>query len=676
MKKTKYLFNTKIEKFFMWPMIYLIIFLVLTVFIYINNKKLGLVSVFFSIIVFVLTVVILYVAKKKLMNEIVNFALDFGVVQKNFLNDFPIPYVVLDREGKVNWYNKKFEELCDEDHILNKKVNELVKQINLETLFGTEKKEHIKIGEYYYQIEVNDIYVKKDEADEESNENIEMYALYLFDETRLKGLQQKLVDQKTCIGLFYIDNFEEALESIEEVRRPLLVALIDRNINKFAQNIDAVVRKFEKDKYFFIFQQKYLHHLQSNKFSILDDIRAINIGNEMSVTLSMGIGVNGKTFSETLSYARTSMDLALGRGGDQAVIKDVEKLYYYGGKTKVVEKSTRVKTRVKAHAFRELLESKENVIIMGHKLQDLDSLGAAIGIYRAAHTFNKKVNIILNEITTSVRPLYESFINDSEYEEDLFLTDDEAIQLVDKNTLLVVVDVNRPSYTECPELLEIASNIVVFDHHRVGSENIENAVLSYVEPYASSTSEMISEILQYMGDKIKLKPLEADALFAGITVDTKNFTVKTGVKTFEAAAFLRRNGADVVRVRKFFRNDMASYKARAEAIKDAEIYKEDLAITFCPAKNIESPTIVAAQTADELLNISGIKASFVFTEIENIIYVSSRSIDDINVQVIMEKLGGGGHLNVAGAQLINFTIEEAFELLKETIDKLIEEGEL
>ncbi|TCT13134.1 c-di-AMP phosphodiesterase-like protein [Natranaerovirga pectinivora] len=679
MKESKYQFNTKVERYFIWPAFYLLAFVLLSIIISIYDKKLGLISFIFCSFILIITILLHYVVKKKLMSEVINFALDFGVVQKNLLYNFPIPYIVLDNQGKIRWYNEKFEKLCVDDKILNKPISSIVQEINYETLINNKDSiKHIQIGENFYELEVKPIYVNEINEDKsaEFDEPIKMYAVYLFDETKIKDLQSRIKDQKTVIGLLYIDNFEEALQSIEEVRRPLLVALIDRNINKFAQNIDAVVRKFEKDKYFFIFQHKYLHQLQSNKFAILDDIRAINIGNEMPVTLSMGIGVNGKSFTQSVEFARTSIDLALGRGGDQAVVKDMERLYYYGGKTKDVEKSTRVKTRVKAHAFRELLEGKDKVIIMGHKLQDLDSLGAAIGIYRAAKTLNKKAYIVLKDITTSVRPLYELFKLDAEYEEDMFLKNEEAIEKADNNTLLVVVDVNRPSYTECPELLEIIPNIVVFDHHRVSSENIENAVLSYIEPYASSTCEMVAELIQYMSEKIKLKPLEADALFAGITVDTKNFMVKTGVKTFEAAAFLRRNGADVVRVRKLFRNDMESYKARAEAIKNAEIYKDSLAITFCPGDKIESPTIVAAQTADELLNISGIKASFVLTQIENTIYISSRSIDDINVQLIMEKLGGGGHLNVAGAQLVNFTVEDALDVLKDKIDELIEEGEL
>lgn len=679
---SKYQFNPKIEKFFKWPILFCGIFLILTGITFVKDKFLGFVALSFFFILLILSLGLLYFSKKRLMSEIINFALDFAVVQKNFLYSFPIPYLLLDHQGKIRWYNKQAESICEEDKLLDKSIASIISDISEDDLPYDDidtKTFHVQLGEKYYEVDIKCIKLEdsnKEFEEKGQNKSIYMYAVYLFDETLVKDLQKRNKEQKNIIGLLYIDNYEESLQSIEDVRRPLLVALIDRNINKFAQNIDAVVRKFEKDKYFFVFQQKYLPQLQSSKFSILDEIRSINIGNEMSVTLSIGLGVNGETYQQSVDYARIAIDLALGRGGDQAVVKDIDKLYYYGGKTKVVEKSTRVKARVKAHAFRELIEAKDKVIIMGHKLQDLDSLGAAIGIYRGAKTLNKKAHIILNEVTTSVRPLYELFVSDEEYEEDMFLDNIDAIAKADDNTLLVVVDVNRPSYTECPEILELVPSIVVLDHHRASAEYIDNAVLSYIEPYASSTCEMVAEILQYMVDKIKLKPLEADALFAGMTIDTKNFMVKTGVKTFEAAAFLRRNGADVVRVRKLFRNDMASFKARAEAIKNVELYRDNLAITYCPAEGIESPTVVTAQTADELLNITGIMASFVLTDIDGKVYISARSIDEINVQLIMEALGGGGHLNVAGAQLTQIDVNDAINILKEKIDELIEDGDL
>jgi c-di-AMP phosphodiesterase-like protein len=500
--------------------------------------------------------------------------------------------------------------------------------------------------------------------------------MYLFDETEIITLKRENKEQKLIVGLLYIDNYEEALESIDEVRRSLLTALVDRKVTKYMQSIDAVIKKLEKDKYIFVFQYKYLSFLQNNKFSILDEVRGVNIGNEMAVTISIGLGVNAENYITSYEYARAAIGLALGRGGDQAVIKDRDKISYYGGKSIQIEKNTRVKARVKAHAFREIIEGKDKVVIMGHKLGDVDSFGAAIGVYRIATTLNKKAHIVINEVTASLRPMMNRFVGNPDYEEDMFLNNEKAKEVVDNNTILVIVDVNRPSYMECVELLDYTNTIVVFDHHRQTNEAIKDASLSYIEPYASSTSEMVAEILQYIGDNLRLRSLEADALYAGIMIDTNNFLTKTGVRTFEAAAFLRRNGADATRIRKALRSDFNDFKNKADAITNTEVFMDYFAISMCDSNNSESPTVLGAQVANELLNIAKIKASFVFTEFNNMIYISARSIDEVNVQIIMEKLGGGGHLSVAGAQLENCTVEEAIQKLKSILENMVNNGEL
>ena len=419
-----------------------------------------------------------------------------------------------------------------------------------------------------------------------------------------------------------------------------------------------------------------MKQLQEDRFSLIEDVKTVKVGNEMAVTLSIGIGNGGDSYNQKYEYARMSIDLALGRGGDQVVVRDGEEITYYGGKNKQVERNSRVKARVKAHALREVIISREHVMIMGHSISDVDSLGAAIGVYCAARVLGKKAQIVLNEVTSSLRPLVEGFSEENGYPADLFIRSEEAIMMTNRNTLVVVVDVNRPSYTECPELLQRTDTVCVFDHHRQSSEVIEKPMLSYVEPYASSTCEMIAEVLQYFSENIKLASHEADCIYAGILIDTNNFMTKTGVRTFEAAAYLRRAGAEVTRVRKLLRDDMAAYKARAEAVRHAEVYRKAFAISVCPADNVESPTIAGAQAANELLNIVGIKASFVLTEYQNKIYVSSRSIDEINVQLIMERLGGGGHLNVAGAQLSDCSVAEAKRMIQSTLDEMLKEGDI
>lgn len=416
--------------------------------------------------------------------------------------------------------------------------------------------------------------------------------------------------------------------------------------------------------------------MQESRFDILDDVKTVNIGNEMSVTLSIGIGSGGQSFALRNDFARSAMDMALGRGGDQAVVKDGESIRYFGGKSRSVEKSTRVKARVKAHALRGIMETMDTVLIMGHKNMDIDCFGSAIGIWRIAATLDKNAHIVMGNINSTLKPMVDRFIDSDDYPEDIFIDEAEARELAGEHTMLIVVDVNRPSITEAPELLNIIDDIVVLDHHRQSSEIIKNAVLSYVEPYASSACEMVAEIVQYIDEITKIKSAEADAMYAGIVVDTQNFNNQTGVRTFEAAAYLRRSGADITRVRKLFREKLNDYMAKAEAVHNAEIYNKHFAISVCSAEGVESPIVIGAQAANELLNIIGIKASIVLTKYNEVIYVSARSIDEINVQVMMEKLGGGGHRSVAGAQLRSISIENAIKRIKEIITEMIKEGDL
>lgn len=615
-----------------------------------------------------------FYCKSRHVQEMVEFAADYAQVQKQLIKDLELPYGLMDNTGRIMWMNREMERVIAGDGF--KYIFTLFHEVTEETMRfeGGKNTINVTYKDRSYRMDMDLL-----DFDENFKENTEadncIIAFYLFDETEKLRLQKENLDQKMVAGLIYLDNYDDAMESVEDVRRSLLSALIDRKINKYFSSMNAVVKKLEKDKIFLVIQQKYVAQLQSDKFSILDEIKSVSIGNEMAVTASIGLGVNGENYSQNCDYSRVAIDLALGRGGDQAVIKDGDKMYFYGGKTKQVEKNTRVKARVKAHALRELLETKDKVIIMGHQLSDIDAIGAAVGVYRICKTINKRAYIVMNEITNSVRPMVERFIGNEDYEEDMFIRNSRAIELVDKNTAVVVVDVNRPSYVECPEILNIAKEIVILDHHRQSSEIIENAALSYIEPYASSASEMVAEILQYIYDGLKLKQPEADALYGGILLDTQNFTNGTGVRTFEAAAYLKKSGANVSKVMRMFRDDMEDFKARADVIKLAEIYEEKFAISVLRAENLDSPTVVGAQAANELLNVKDICASFVLTDYNGKIYVSARSIDEMNVQVVMERLGGGGHMNTAGAQL-ECSMDEAVEKLKKTLDDMREAGDL
>lgn len=614
-----------------------------------------------------------------LANEMIHFATQYETVQKQLLDDFETPYALLDMEGRILWINKKFAEITGKDKEYHKSIFTIFPMIAKQQMQDAEKTEFcIGWEDKIFRAETKHISFQATKEEREAigiQEGEYLITLYLYDETELNQYMKANQEQKLVAALVYIDNYEEALDSIEDVKRSLLAALIDRKVNEYFSKVDALVRKTEKDKYFIVFKYKYLNVLEEDKFKLIEDVKNVKVGNEMAVTLSIGVGIHGDSYNKNYEYSRMAIDLALGRGGDQAVVRKGEEVSYYGGKSKTVEKNTRVKARIKAHALRSTLESRENVIIMGHNISDADSFGAAIGIYCAAKVLNKKAQIVLNEVTSSLRPLKECFLPEKGYPEDLFINSERAMEVINRNTLVMVVDTNRPNYTECPQLLERGNAVVVFDHHRQGNEVIKNPILSYIEPYASSTCEMIAEMLQYFTENIKLEASEADCIYAGILIDTNNFMTKTGVRTFEAAAYLRRCGAEVTRVRKLLRNDMSAYKARAEIVRHAEVYKGAFAISVCPGK-MESPTIVGAQAADELLNIIGIKASFVMTEYQGKIFISSRSIDEINVQLIMERLGGGGHLNVAGAQLMNCTLSEAKRELQITIDRMLEEGEI
>ncbi len=646
------------------------------------DYRAGLLLGFFTLFYFAVTLSLYFYNKPVIMNELVSFATQYGQIQKRLLRELELPHALLDDTGKVIWTNVAFENIIHQPKGYNKTITALFPSITRDKLPDNEGVEEAQYELTYDSKEYIAKFKRislKEMAENSAMIEAEGYegyliAVYLFDETALHIALQEVDDQSLSVGLFYLDNYEEALESVEEVRRSLLIALIDRKINKYIAALDGIVKKLEKDKYLVVMRKKSVAQLQSARFDILEDVKTVNIGNEMAVTLSIGVGLDGLTYAQNYEYARNAIDLALGRGGGQAVLKTPESIIYYGGKSQQVEKNTRVKARVKAHALKEIIAGKDKVLIMGHRMADVDSFGSAVGIYRIAQALDRKAHIVLNDVSNTLQPLVDLFKNNPEYDSDMIVGSSQAMEIAGNNAVLVVVDVNRPSITECPDLLRVCKSIVVLDHHRQGTDTIENATLSYVEPYASSACEMVSEILQYTADNIKIRTEEADCMYSGIMIDTNNFMSKTGVRTFEAAAFLRRSGADVTRVRKMFREDAAEYKAKADAVSQAEIYRQSFAISVCLSEDVQSPTIIGAQAANELLNIKGVKASFVLTDYQGKIYVSARSIDEVNVQIIMERMGGGGHMSIAATQLEGISMAEAIGSLKSTIDTMIEEG--
>ena len=664
------------KAFMRWPLILSVLLIVLNLLVYYISIKAGIV-VSVGILIYVgIAVVVLRCHRPFIVNGLIAFANQYDTLEKRILEELALPYAIMDMNGKMIWSNKVFAELTGKDQFYKKNISSIFPDVTADKLPVSEKKEMSEVctqfGEKVYRISMQRVslgeVVARSELFEKNDRKVSLIAMYLYDDTELKEYIKKNEDDKLVVALAYLDNYEEALESVEDVRRSLLIALIDRKITKYFSNFDGLVKKLEKDKYFLIMRQSSLEALKEQRFHILEEVKTVNIGNEMAITLSIGVGLNASTYIQNYEYSRIAIEMALGRGGDQVVIKNGNNITYYGGKTQQVEKTTRVKARVKAQALKEFMSTKDRVVVMGHKITDVDALGAAIGIYRAGKTIGKTVNIVVNDPTVSIRPLMAGFMNNSDYDPSMFVNSAQAKEFVDNNTVVVVVDTNKPSYTECEDLLHMTKTIVVLDHHRRGSEVIDNAVLSYVEPYASSACEMVAEILQYFSDDLRIRNMEADCIYAGIMIDTNNFTTRAGVRTFEAAAFLRRSGADVTRVRKMLRDNLESYQARAEAVRTAHIYRDCFAIARCPSEGLDSPTVVGAQAANELLNIAGVKASFVLTEYNNEVYISARAIDEVNVQVMMEKMGGGGHMNIAGAQ-VKATPDEVEKMLKDIIDE-------
>lgn len=681
--KDKLKFRGSMKHYLRWPLYLTMILVVLNILVYMVNMRAGILVTLGSLFYMGAALGIYLYHKPVILNDLIAFANQYDALEKRMLEELPLPYAIMDTEGRMIWNNREFSRLTGRSQFYKKNVNTIFSEISADKLPVEGEHEitemSIRFRERIYRVSIQRVTVQdvvnRTEILEDVTKDVSLIAMYFYDETELQEYIQKNEDDKLVVALAYLDNYEEALESLEEVRRSLLIALIDRKITKYFSNYDGLVRKLEKDKYFLIMRQSSLEALKEQRFHILDEIKTVNIGNEMAVTLSIGIGLNSATYLQNYEYSRIAIEMALGRGGDQVVIKNGNSITYFGGKAQQMEKTTRVKARVKAQALKEFMSTKDRVVVMGHKITDVDALGAAIGIYRAGKTLGKPVHIVINDPTASIRPLMAGYIGNPDYEPSMFVDSSQAKEIVDNNTVVVVVDTNKPSYTECQELLYMTKTIVVLDHHRRGSEVIQNAVLSYVEPYASSTCEMAAEILQYFSDDLRLRNLEADCLYAGIVIDTNNFTTRSGVRTFEAAAFLRRNGADITRVRKLLRDDLESYKARAEAVRTAEIYRDCFAFAKCPSEGLDSPTVVGAQAANELLNIAGVKASFVLTSYNNEVYVSARAIDEINVQVMMERMGGGGHLNIAGAQ-VKASVEETERMVKDIIDQLSLEGEL
>ncbi len=590
---------------------------------------------------------------------------------KENMDDFPLALVFLDLKGNIKWHNKRFGDEIGEN-LVNTNFQEIAPDLKLISLYESKDNinEHVTINGKSYQVSgsiVGGINLSKSAPTNSKEATFSEYtiALYIIDRTAEYTLRQRFIDSRTYHCILWVDNYDDLLKSTPENQHANLVAKIDQCINDWLGFMAAVCRKYEKDKYFIVFEHKNYDQAVKNRFNILDTIREINVGNRIPVTLSMGIGC-GDTAVDSHKYASAAIDMALGRGGDQVVVKDSEQFKFFGGTSESFEKRTKVKARVAANALREHIKSADTVFIMGHNRPDMDSFGAAVGLSRVIRDLGKPVHVVfdIKEGTLEeVLPLFENGEHNK-----YFISEQNALSLCTKNSLVIVVDTHNPAYVDAPKLYKEVPTRIVIDHHRQGSNFIDNPVLIFHEPFASSTSEMVTEIIQYLHNTTsELSELEAQALFMGITLDTKNFTTKAGVRTFEAAAFLRQFGVDTMAVKRVFQSDLVSYIKRAQIVEKTEIFRDVYAISYWNNNEEKRANIICAQAADELLNISGVEASFVACRMNSTIVISGRSLGASNVQVVMEALGGGGHLTVAGAQLQDVTMDVAIERLKKAI---------
>lgn len=653
--------NRKTKFYYMTGGFYIIIIFLMGLVTFFFEFSLAIAEILIGALLCIVNYLYKKYSEKRISEMFENMTLQIGSETRNALMRFPLPMLIIEQSGKIKWYNDLFLEMANGQHLYDKNTQEILPGLVPDSVF--ENSDSMVLATVTYSGRTYRVFGSSSHPEAKNNIII---VLYFDDITEYAEYKQKYIDEKTFECLIFVDNYDELMESVTSSATPIIQAQLYKHINDWSNENGGVLIKYEKDKYCILFESSHLNNFINNKFEILSRIRGISEGNTIPASISIGIGLNGRDIAENDQFAKDAINMALGRGGDQAVIKDQEQFRFYGGTSKEYEKSTRVKARVVSFALSGLISNADNIVVMSHKNADVDSLGAAFGIYRLCKMQDKPVNVLLESYDQTVKNMLDRLENVEEYS-GLFLNTQQAAARINTSTLVVVVDTHKPSLMEDAQLLKKAAQVVVIDHHRRGTEFIDNTALIYHEPYASSTCEMITEILQYSAGKMSLTKLEAESLYAGMVVDTKHFTFKTGVRTFEAASFLRKHGVDTVAIKTMFQQDLTSYIKRATIIRDAEIFRDHIAISSYNEID-NNMHIVVAQAADELLNIKGITASFVLCKTDNGVSISGRSLGGINVQMILEKLGGGGHMTIAGAQLSDLSISEAKEQLTQAIE--------
>ena len=647
--------------------IYLVIMLIGGVALLYYNALAGIGFIAVSGIVFYLNLKNNESKKIEWMRYVENLSLNMDKIAKKAIRYLPIPMCVIEFNGKITMHNDKFSEIIGRDRLLDENIKDVVGEIDLTKALNDE-------NEMYSEIEYKDkrYSIVYRVIKNRTNSDVDyMMVLYWLDKTDYLNLKEKYINEKTVIGIIEVDGYEEVIKSADEENRPLITADIERVLSTFETESNAAMKRVSKDKFFLVMNREELKKIELDKFEILDKIRHIDHGNTLPVTISMGVGIDGETINDNFKMAIGALDLALGRGGDQVVVKTNDNFSFYGGKSKAVEKKTKVKSRLIGHALREIINQSEDILIMGHRYPDMDAMGAAVGIYDLCKACGKESNIVLENVNDSIE-IFAQKIKRDKYYKGIFINHETAIERCKEDTLVIVLDTHRPNFAECPQLLDISDKVVVIDHHRRGVEFISDTVLLFHEIYVSSTCEMVTELIQYMDENIKINKMTAEGLLAGINLDTKNFAFKTGVRTFEAASYLRKIGADTIEVKKLFNADISDFTTKAEIIQNTKIINNRICIGYTSSE-IDNVNVIIAKAADELLNIRQVEASFVLGQKDGKVFISARSLGDINVHVMMEKLGGGGHIDIAGAQLKNVSLKKAYNMVHEIIEEFLEE---
>ena len=656
--------------------IYLAIIFILLVIVCMENESM----IIPSVLIFMAVVAYSYYANNRRKSEISetlqDLTLSVDTAAKSSLINSPFPLIILESNGNIIWKSSKFISEF-EGFDINDYLSNLIEDIKLD-IQETEKNvskekqisRHIELNNKNYEVLGKFVHSRKYDK---KHDDKYMMMLYFIDETEMVKLKEEYKDSKSCITIIMIDNYEETMQQLEGEEKPQITAEIDKCIYEWTDQTNGVLIKSDRDRYIYLFEQRYFEKVKEDKFSILDKIKEIKTKENVQITLSIAVSNDGLTDKEKYKSAQAAMDVVLGRGGDQAVIRENEIYRFYGGRAQEVEKRTKVKARVVAHALENLIKDASKVMIMGHTNPDIDSMGSSMGIYRLAKSLGKNAYIIDSNETNTLQSFKQSLSKEPEYE-DILITKEVAEENVDKETLVVIVDTHKTTYVEAPELLKRTDKKVIIDHHRRSADYIEDATLTFQEVYASSAAELVTELLQYAEVHVELKTIEAESLYAGIMMDTKNFTFKTGVRTFEAAAYLRRCGVNIIRVKKWFQSNLDTFNKIASIVQKAEIVNDTIAIATYEEKDKDA-SLICAKTADELLTISDITASFVMGNLGNKICISGRSIGDINVQIILEKLGGGGHITLAGAQVEGMTMEDTKQELINRIHEYFSEIE-